>query len=76
MAADEADRDAPPRMPRWVKIPAIVIVVLVVLFIGLRVAGFEHGPGQHGPDQHGPGQHGGAPSEVVDDRHPAEGSPG
>ncbi len=44
-----ADRDAPPGMPRWVKVSAIVVVVLVLLFLILKLTGIggEHGPGRH-----------------------------
>ena len=43
------DRGSPPRMPRWVKWPVIVIGVLVLLFLVLRFFGIEHGPGRHMP---------------------------
>ena len=41
--------DLPPRMPRWVKVSAIVVGVLVLLFLVLQLAGIggEHGPGRH-----------------------------
>ncbi|MGH3391484.1 MAG: hypothetical protein ACRDOO_21660 [Actinomadura sp.] len=47
------DRESPPRMPRWVKIPMIVIGALLVLFVALQLAGLggEHGPGRHIPGQ-------------------------
>ena len=41
--------DAPPKMPRWVKWPGIVIGVLAVVFIGMRLLGVQHGPGMHAP---------------------------
>jgi hypothetical protein len=48
--------DQPPRMPGWVKWPAIVLGVLVLVFIGLTVLGIEHGPGLHSPGGgNGPG---------------------
>ena len=43
------DRGSPPRMPRWVKWPAIIIGVLILVLIVLRLTGFEHGPGRHTP---------------------------
>jgi len=40
---------SPPRMPRWVKVAAIIVGVLVVLFVVLKLLGVggEHGPGRH-----------------------------
>jgi hypothetical protein len=43
------DRESPPRMPGWVKWPAIILGVLILLFVALRFFGVEHGPGLHGP---------------------------
>jgi hypothetical protein len=40
---------SPPRMPRWVKWPLIVLGVLIALFLVLRFFGVEHGPGRHSP---------------------------
>ena len=39
----------PPRMPRWVKVSAIVVGVLILLFVLLQVTGLagDHGPGRH-----------------------------
>lgn len=47
------DRESPPRMPRWVKIPAIIIGILIVLFVVAMVTGLggDHGPGRHEPGQ-------------------------
>ena len=44
-----ADRNAPPGMPRWVKVSAVVLGVLIVLFLVLQLTGVggEHGPGRH-----------------------------
>ncbi len=44
-----ADRHAPPGMPRWVKVSAIVVGVLLLLFLVLKLTGIggEHGPGRH-----------------------------
>ena len=46
------DRASPPRMPRWVKWPAIIIGVLLVVFLTLQLTGVggNHGPGRHGGD--------------------------
>ena len=45
----DADRDTPPGMPRWVKIAAIVVGLLILLFVVLQLTGIggEHGPGRH-----------------------------
>lgn len=46
----------PPRMPRWVKWPAIVLGILVIVLVGSRLLGVQHGPGMHNPSQtHSPG---------------------
>ncbi len=44
-----SDRGSPPRAPRWVKVAAIVVGVLVLLFIVLQLLGVggAHGPGRH-----------------------------
>ena len=36
-------------MPRWVKIAAIVVGLLILLFVVLQLTGIggEHGPGRH-----------------------------
>jgi hypothetical protein len=46
---DDSDRGSPPRMPRWVKVGAIVVGVLVLVFIVLQLTGVggQHGPGRH-----------------------------
>lgn len=50
---------SPPGAPRWVKVTAIVIVVVVLALIVSKLAGVEHGPGRHG------GSDGQTPSSVV-----------
>jgi hypothetical protein len=42
-------RGSPPGMPRWVKIAAIIVGVLILLFVILQLTGIggEHGPGRH-----------------------------
>ena len=41
---------APPKMPRWVKISAIIVAALVLLVVVVKltgIAGSGHGPGRH-----------------------------
>lgn len=38
--------DGPPRMPRWVKVFGIVILVLILLMVLLMATG-HHGPSRH-----------------------------
>ena len=42
-------RGSPPGMPRWVKIAAVIVGALILLFVILQLTGFagEHGPGRH-----------------------------
>ena len=46
-------------MPGWVKWPGLVIGILVLVFVGLRLLGVQHGPGMHKPNTpvgtHAPG---------------------
>ena len=41
--------ESPPRMPRWVKVGAIIAGLLLLAFLVLRFTGIagEHGPGRH-----------------------------
>jgi hypothetical protein len=43
------DRDPAPSTPRWVKISLIIVMVLVLAFVILNLAGVggEHGPRRH-----------------------------
>lgn len=43
------DGGTPPGMPRWVKVSAIVVGVLILLFLVLQLTGIagNHGPGRH-----------------------------
>ena len=45
----DTGRGSPPGMPRWVKIAAITVGVLILLFLILQLTGIagEHGPGRH-----------------------------
>ncbi len=44
--------DEPPGMPRWVKVSAIIVGILVLLVVLVKVTGVggEHGPGRHAPN--------------------------
>lgn len=59
-AAQQADATAPPRLPRWVKVSAIIIGVLVVLLVVVQLTGVagDHGPGQHDHGDDPPAEHG------------------
>lgn len=46
-----SDRESAPGTPRWVKIFAVVALVVVAVFIILLLTG--HGPAQHGQMLHG-----------------------
>jgi hypothetical protein len=45
----DAERDMPPRAPRWVKIAAVIVGVLLLVFLVLQLTGLagDHGPGRH-----------------------------
>ena len=44
------DRGSPPSTPRWVKVSAIIVIVLVLLFVILHLTGNSlGGPGGHTP---------------------------
>lgn len=52
-ARDASDAfSRPPGMPRWVKVTAIVVGVLILLFLVLQLTGLagQHGPGRHFSD--------------------------
>lgn len=59
------DAGAPPGTPRWVKVSAAVVGVLILVFLALQLAGLggEHGPGRHGSS--GPAPAPGATSAVA-----------
>jgi hypothetical protein len=44
-----SDRSTPPPIPRWVKLSAVVVGVLVLAFVILHLLGGAagHGPGRH-----------------------------
>ena len=45
----DLDGGTPPGMPRWVKVAAIVVGVLILVFLVLQLTGVagDHGPGRH-----------------------------
>jgi len=45
----DTDHGTPPGMPRWVKVAAIFVGFLLLLFVVLQLTGIggEHGPGRH-----------------------------
>jgi hypothetical protein len=47
-STDGRGLEAPPPVPRWVWVSAVVVGVLVVLgVVVMLVSGVQHGPGQH-----------------------------
>jgi hypothetical protein len=40
---------APPKMPLWVKVFGIVLIVLALMIGIMIISGGEHGPGRHIP---------------------------
>lgn len=52
-ARDDSSESRPPKAPRWVKVSAIVvgIVILVFLITQLTGTGGQHGPGRHNAAQ-------------------------
>lgn len=53
--------DAPPGLPRWVKVAAVVVGLLILIVAILRLSGLagEHGPGMHS-------SHGQSPSSAAE----------
>jgi uncharacterized membrane protein len=52
----------PHTTPRWVKVFAIIALVVVLLFVALLIAPGSHGPGRHmSRDRTPPAQPGGQP---------------
>ena len=45
----DLDGGTPPGMPRWVKVSAILVGVLILVFLVLQLTGIagNHGPGRH-----------------------------
>lgn len=48
---------APPKMPLWVKVFGIVLIVLALLIGIVVISGGEHGPGRHIPSGEHSTQH-------------------
>lgn len=47
MSSDNEPAARYPGTPRWVKLTAIAVLLLVLLFAGLHLAGIGMGPGMH-----------------------------
>lgn len=65
-------RDAPPARPRWVKVSAIVALIVALLIVALLLlGGGSHGPGRHLSSGDGAA----TPSSTVTEGHtpPADG---
>jgi hypothetical protein len=48
----EPDRETPsryPGTPLWVKVSAAAVLILVLIFAGMHLAGGGFGPGMHSP---------------------------
>ena len=45
----DVDHETPPRMPRWVRVAAIVVGLLILTFLVLKLTGIG---GDHGPSRH------------------------
>lgn len=65
------DNDTPPRAPRWVKVSAIVVGVLILLAVIAKLVGLagDHGPGRH------MGAGGGPTAGVTEIQAPSVGDP-
>ena len=48
-AGRRIDAGSPPGMPRWVKVSAIIVGVLILLFVVVQLTGVA---GRHGPARH------------------------
>jgi hypothetical protein len=61
--------ESPPGVPRWVKVSALAVGILVVAVVALLLVtgGSDHGPGRHTP--------GGEPGELVSPEAPGEHTP-
>ena len=49
MDSDREQSSRYPGTPLWVKLSAAVVVILVLVFVGMHLAGGGMGPGMHGP---------------------------
>lgn len=64
----ETDRpvEAQPKVPRWVKVLAIIaVVVALAVIVVMKISGGQHGPGRHLPG----GSSGEAPATVPGGGH-------
>lgn len=45
---------SPPGLPRWVKLGALAVALLILLAVAISfLGGIQHGPGLHGPTTSG-----------------------
>jgi hypothetical protein len=44
---EDADRESPPPMPRWVKVSGIIVALLVLLLVVVLLVSGGHGPRRH-----------------------------
>ena len=51
-----------PGAPRWVKVAAVLVLLLIAALVISKLAGAEHGPGMHGGGAISPAQMGSAAS--------------
>jgi hypothetical protein len=50
MAETDRPVEAKPKVPRWVKVLAIIaVVVAVAVVVVMKISGGQHGPGRHLP---------------------------
>ncbi len=43
----DVDRGSRPGTPRWVKVFAVIAVVVILVFVVLLLTGSDHGPARH-----------------------------
>jgi hypothetical protein len=47
------DRGSPPRVPRWLWVSGIIVVLVILAVVAIML----FGGGSHGPERFGPGGH-------------------
>jgi len=61
---------APPGTPRWVKVSAVIGLVLVAVVVVVLATG---GPGEHGPGRHSGGDDDSPPAGIPEGHEPPPG---